>query len=44
VNIFLDPVRALLMLLLFLLGILAFLNFSLAIARIWLEPMRVRRS
>lgn len=39
-NIFLDPVRFLFQLLLFLLGILAILQFTLAIARIWLTPIR----
>lgn len=39
-NMFLDPVRFLFKLLLFLLGILALLNFAVAIARIWLEPVR----
>jgi hypothetical protein len=39
-NMFLDPVNFLLKLLLFMLGILAFLNFTVAIAKIWLTPMR----
>jgi hypothetical protein len=43
-NAFLDPVRFLFELLLFMLGILALLNFALAIAHILLTPLRVRRA
>jgi hypothetical protein len=42
-NAFLDPVRFLFELLLFMLGILALLNFALAIAKIWLTTSTVRR-
>lgn len=43
-NAFLDPVRFLFELLLFMLGILALLNFALAIAKLWLTPLKVRRA